>query len=250
MTRAGTASEITLLALLLCSCSSVPDHESEAIASLPTNPKNSQHQIKLDDQEPEPDDPRYAPVVNQQLNYADVPTGSLFNARYARDVFSVTRYYKVGDLLLVRLEEKTSAKQSAGYKSSKKDGYTLDPVSLSIGKFQIDDNDLAANYEQEMEFDAGSDADQTNSLDGDITVSVQEIMPNGNLFVSGEKWITLSRGKEYVRFSGLIRPDDIDEENSISSYKVGNTRIEYSETGEIKDQKEAGWLYKLFGIVN
>jgi flagellar L-ring protein precursor FlgH len=95
-------------------------------------------------------------------------------------------------------------------------------------------------------FSGDADADQSNSLEGNITVTVAEILPNGNLIVRGEKWITLNRGDEFIRISGIIRPDDIAPDNTVVSTRLANAKISYSGTGTLADSQTMGWFSKFF----
>ena len=62
------------------------------------------------------------------------------------------------------------------------------------------------------EFEGEGKSDMSNSLNGNITVTVHQVLPNGLMVVKGEKWLTLNQGDEYIRVSGLIRPQDISSE--------------------------------------
>ncbi|GAL06876.1 flagellar L-ring protein FlgH [Photobacterium aphoticum] len=62
----------------------------------------------------------------------------------------------------------------------------------------------------------------------------------------GEKWLTLNTGQEYIRVSGTLRPDDIDQDNNVLSTRLANARIQYSATGEQQDIQEQGWLSRFF----
>lgn len=195
---------------------------------------------------PTPDDPVYAPVypVEQEVNM--VPTGSLYNTRYANSLYSDIKARRVGDIITVMLEESTQASKSAKTEITKDDEYTLDPVVTPRGNFTINGNPLQLGMNRESEFEGDSKADQSNSLDGKITVNVIKVLPNGNLVIVGEKWLTLNQGQEYIRLTGLIRPQDIDSDNTVASYKVANARIQYSGTGALADAQEQGWLTQFF----
>ena len=73
-----------------------------------------------------------------------------------------------------------------------------------------------------------------------------DVLPSGLLVVQGEKWLTLNRGEEYVRIAGLVRPEDIAPDNTISSSRVANARIAYSGRGNLADANTMGWLAQLF----
>ena len=71
------------------------------------------------------------------------------------------------------------------------------------------------------DFDGEGDSAQSNQLEGDITVTVAQRLANGNLLVRGQKWIGINQGKEFVRIQGVIRPIDIEPDNSMLSSQGG-----------------------------
>ena len=73
-----------------------------------------------------------------------------------------------------------------------------------------------------------------------------ERLANGNLVVSGEKWITINRGEELIRVTGIVRPVDIRPDNSIDSTQVANAKIEYRGVGTLADSNRPGWLTRFF----
>ena len=81
---------------------------------------------------------------------------------------------------------------------------------------------------------------------GSITVTVIEVLPNGNLLVSGEKQVSIAQGTEYIRLSGIVNPIFITPANSIASSQVADARIEYKESGSISEAQVMGWLARFF----
>ena len=77
-------------------------------------------------------------------------------------------------------------------------------------------------------------------------MTVAEVYPNGNLFVRGEKWLTLNQGEEFVQISGIVRPVDISADNSVPSFKVADARITYSGKGTLADANQPGLLARIF----
>jgi flagellar L-ring protein precursor FlgH len=96
------------------------------------------------------------------------------------------------------------------------------------------------------EFEGEGSSDISNSLNGSISVTVHEVLPNGILVVRGEKWLKLNQGDEYIQLSGMIRPQDIAADNTVSSAKLADARISYSGTGQVNDTNTMGWLSKFF----
>jgi flagellar L-ring protein precursor FlgH len=96
------------------------------------------------------------------------------------------------------------------------------------------------------EFEGEGSSDMSNNFSGNITVTVHDVLPSGVLMVKGEKWLTLNQGDEYIRISGMVRPQDIGSDNTVESTKLADARIAYSGTGAVNDTNVMGWLSKFF----
>ncbi|WP_339720357.1 flagellar basal body L-ring protein FlgH [uncultured Paraglaciecola sp.] len=234
--------------VVLCACSQTPTVEQQVVEDTPSNPLVNQRAVAIKNDQVMPNDPNYKPIHMENIEIVQVPNGSLFNEVNAGSLYQLHKNYRVGDMVLVKLDESTSSKKSLNYSSDKSSNFILSPVSVSAGPIKVAEGDFNIEHSQENDLDSSSKTDQSNSLNGDITVYVLEILPNGNLVVAGEKWITLNTGQEYVRFSGEIRTADIDAANTIISSKVGNSRIEYSGKGKLHNNQQDSMLDKLFAI--
>ena len=95
-------------------------------------------------------------------------------------------------------------------------------------------------------FDGSGNSSQSNQLTGSITVTVAQRLSNGNLLVRGEKWLTINQGQELVRISGIVRPQDIGQDNSVPSTRVADARIAYTGRGSLADANTQGWLSRFF----
>ncbi len=89
-------------------------------------------------------------------------------------------------------------------------------------------------------------ANSRNTFNGVITVTVVEVLSNGNLLVSGEKQILINQGTEFIRFSGVINPRTVSANNTVPSTQVADARIEYSAKGYIDEAQTMGWLQRIF----
>lgn len=155
--------------------------------------------------------------------------------------------HHVGDVVTIVLSESTAAQKSATTTTSKQTTVALPGMTLlgktpTIKGTQFLDNSIA----DQSKFDGEGASAQSNSLTGYLTVTVIRVLPNGYLFVSGEKQIGLNQGKEYVRVTGVIRPIDLAADDSIPSYRVANARITYSGRGALADVNAQGWLSRFF----
>ena len=80
-------------------------------------------------------------------------------------------------------------------------------------------------------------------------MTVIEVLPNGNLVVSGEKQIGINTGSEFVRLSGVVNPTTILAGNVVSSIQVADARLEYRGTGSVDEAQTIGWLARVFQSV-
>jgi flagellar L-ring protein precursor FlgH len=103
---------------------------------------------------------------------------------------------------------------------------------------------VQANSENVFAGKGASSAD--NNFTGTITVTVIEVLPNGNLLVSGEKKVAINQGDEYIRFSGVVNPTQVTAANTVQSTQVADARIEYRATGYIDEAQVMGWLGRFF----
>ena len=194
-----------------------------------------------------PNDPDFAPILPETEEKAIIPTGSLFKENYVNNIYSDSKAHRIGDIISVILEESTQANKNAKTELKKENSTELDPVvGLGGGNVTLNGQSLQFGINQNSSFKGDSKADQGNSLTGNISVHVLKVLPNGNLMIRGEKWITLNNGDEYIRLTGIIRSKDINSNNTILSTKVANARIQYAGTGSFADANEQGWLTKFF----
>ena len=196
-------------------------------------------------------DPSYIPPVPPPAPRPDprqqAATGSIYSPATSRFLFEDFRARRVGDILTILLEEKTAASKKASTEAAKKSSVSMSVPklfgrSVSAGGAKI----LDAEVKGDTSFSGEGGSNQSNSLNGNITVHVVQVLPNGNLRVKGEKLLTLNQGSEVIRITGIVRPQDISAKNSIPSYKVADTKIEYKGKGMIADSNRAGWLTRFF----
>lgn len=194
-----------------------------------------------------PDDPKYAPALPEEDYTNVVPTGGIYNPYTLNNgMYSDTSAHKVGDIISVVLEESTSAKKSAGTSLDKSGSNSYGGISLAGKNLHYKNLTPTLSTDNSSKFKGNASANQSNSLSGQISVSVVKVYSNGNLQVQGEKWLMLNNGNEYVRVTGIIRPSDISSDNTVSSQRIANARIQYGGTGDFADTQERGLISRLF----
>lgn len=202
--------------------------------------------------------PQFAPVLPVAIEKPRMATGAIYNGRQSDNWFGRVRAYNVGDVITILLNESTQAgrTQSGTVKRAAKND-VIPSVGIAPGglnaKLQgmrlpkvlgfnpqgiFNGVDLSrANIESV----GGGEADQQASLIGDVSVTVVEVLANGNLMVRGEKQLALTEGAEIIQVSGIIRPEDISPNNTVQSRRLANAQIAYRGTGDMANAAKAGW---------
>lgn len=192
------------------------------------------------------DDGQWAPTAPMQPEAVSVADGSIYHDAQNMELFSDPRAHRVGDILTVVLEESTQASKKATTSTSKTDKTSIDaPVVLGQG-LSINGKAASVGLNGDRSFSGDGSSSQSNQLSGQITVTVSQRLTNGNLMIRGEKWLTINQGQELVRISGIVRPQDINPDNSVSSSRVADARIGYTGRGSLADANTQGWLSRFF----
>lgn len=167
--------------------------------------------------------------------------GGLFVPHAGSGFMADQRAHRAGDVLTVVLQEVTQASKRAKTTTSKESSVGMTPAEIAGRNFN-----LAAKIKGESDFEGVGSSEQQNALTGSITVIVQRVLPNGLLYIQGDRALTLNQGDEILRLSGYVRASDVDQDNRVSSQRVANARISYSGHGALADVNQAGWLNRLF----
>lgn len=177
---------------------------------------------------------------------APVPqaNGSIFQASAYRPLFEDRRARMVGDMLTIAINERTSAGKSAANTASKSGSVEFSAPTL-FGIPAATTAKAALNAESGNTFEDKGTSSSSNTFSGTIAVTVVDVLPNGNLVVSGEKQVALDKGVEYVRFSGIVNPDNISG-NVVSSTLVADARVEYRTNSRIDKAEMMSQLTRFF----
>ena len=171
--------------------------------------------------------------------------GAIYQTVQARPLFEDRRARRIGDTITINLVERNTAQKSANANATRNG-------NMSAGIGPINRLPLSGLNGLELEADAESDfngkgaAAANNVFNGTITVTVIDVYPNGNLLVSGEKMVAINQGNEFIRFSGVINPNNVTAANTVQSTQVADARIEYRGSGFIDESNTMGWLQRFF----
>lgn len=194
-----------------------------------------------------PAEPEYEPVPAPPMPEVDsTPTGSIYNSATARELFRDIKAYRVGDVLTVTLEESTDAEMSSATNTNKNDSNSLGAGTILGEVLSTGQNRLAVQTANNRSFSGSGNSAQSNSITGELSVTVHKVLANGNLVVRGEKRTTINQGMEFLRLSGIVRPEDVTDSNEVSSIRIANAHLSYGGRGVVRDSNRAGWASRFF----
>ncbi|HZP86530.1 MAG TPA: flagellar basal body L-ring protein FlgH [Burkholderiales bacterium] len=171
--------------------------------------------------------------------------GAIYQAAAYRPLFEDRLARMVGDTLTVNINEKLQASKQASSSANKTGSVNFEvPTVKGLPIKGLKDAALAAD--SKSDFAGKGDSSANNVFTGAITVTVIEVLPNGNLLVSGEKQLGINQGSEFIRLSGVVNPTTIIAGNSVSSTQIADARIEYRGTGYIDEAQTMGWMQRVF----
>jgi flagellar L-ring protein precursor FlgH len=181
--------------------------------------------------------------------YAAAPVvaanGAIYQSGGYRPMFEDRRARHVGDILIIAVNEKTTAAKS-GANSASKSGSASAAVPSLFGVPGATVARLGMQASSDVGFEEEDAARASNSFSGTVGVTVTEVLPNGNLVVSGEKQIAFDKGAEFVRFSGVVNPDTIVRGNTVSSTQVADVRVEYRSNSRIDKAEMMSLMARFF----
>ncbi len=192
-------------------------------------------------------DPNFTPAEPQVVIHNATPNGSIYQVTTNRFFFEDIRARRVGDVINVILDEQTNASKTASTNAAKGSTVGLPSPTLFGGNITARGRDIFSNeITANTDFAGSADSSQSNRLSGSIAVVVDKVLSNGNLWIRGEKRLTLNQGSEVVQVAGLIRSVDITPGNTIQSNQIADASITYGGRGHLADSNRAGWLTRVF----
>lgn len=172
--------------------------------------------------------------------------GAIFQgAGFHRPLFEDRKANMVGDLLVVQISEKLSASQQSRSSANRgsSTGVSIPRIKGIPGKTL---QGLGVDATGDSKFEGKGETSNNNVFAGTISVTVVDVLPNGNLLVAGDKQIGINHNAETLRFSGIVNPATILAGNSVNSSQVAEARLEYVGKGYIDEAQGMPWLQRIF----
>ncbi|MCK4864721.1 MAG: flagellar basal body L-ring protein FlgH [Gammaproteobacteria bacterium] len=189
----------------------------------------------------------FRPIKQQVLNIQRRDNGAIYQQGMRVGLFEDRTAKYIGDVLTIVLTENTNASATSNTNSSKDNKVDLPGPTLAGQKVTKDGVEILTNkLSGEREFSGQGTSAMNSSFNGKISVTVANVLPNRNLVVRGEKMMMLNQSDEYVRFIGIVRPQDIKQDNTIDSTRVANLHMAYGGQGDLSSANKMGPLGRFF----
>ena len=174
---------------------------------------------------------------------AAVPAADLYKAQSFTPLTSDRRALKVGDLVTIVVMENSDASNSTDTTTDKSSGMSIGLSSISSGR------QLGGNLNVGDGYGGHGSEQRTGRMVAQLTVSVQEIFPNGDLAVKGAQAIDVHGEKTNLRVSGRLRRADIAQNNSVLSSRLADAKIEYVGDGILTEKSAPGVLSRVWTLL-
>lgn len=164
-------------------------------------------------------------------------------------LFVDTQAREVGDLLTVLVSESTDVDQRDDRALSKSAGTggTFDLTGQAGGALGSQAADAALDFSgsSNRKFDGSASYRSARQISDRITVSVVDVMPNGNLVINGTRQVEVGRDQRDLLISGIVRPIDVGPDNTVHSRFVSELRVSYTSEGPDSRFTNQGWLSRI-----
>lgn len=155
---------------------------------------------------------------------------------------------RVGDLVFVDVIENNTAVVESSAKRSRDSG-TIGGIGTVAGALPVPGAAVAGTIVGALgtrKYDGKGSTERTSEVRARITARVVEVLPNGDLRIEALKLVRVNKETEQLAISGVVRPTDLNSDNAITTYSIGDLRVDFNGKGVASKDNAPGWLFRLF----
>ena len=162
---------------------------------------------------------------------------------------------RVGDLIVVKIDEKDLASTQADTKLDKSDATTygmpnaLGFVAALTKKYPGVDPAKLFSSTSDQKFTGNGATSRQGQVSATLPVRVAQVLANGDLFIEGQKTVMVGHEEKHIYVSGIVRRIDIADDNTVPSSRIADAEIEYTGSGDVSDTQRRGWLNRILSKV-
>lgn len=175
---------------------------------------------------------------------------SLWDGSARVSLIGDTKARKVGDLLTITIDERAAVSKESSRSTSKEEASELAVQLFKLFGWEGDTDHLPTlKWDSKREFDGEAEYSSSDTFTKRLSVIVKEVLPNGNLLVEGTHRLATEGDETTITISGIVRPIDIREDNTVRSEFVADAKITYNSTGPSARNTRRGWFTKLLDFI-
>ena len=179
--------------------------------------------------------------------------GSLWQeGRPASMLFTDARALRANDLVVIKIEEVADARRSTNTDIDRSSESSAEITAFlgMLAKAGLDGKDAAKIAGgSSQKFNNTGKTGRTEYLSATVPAVVRKVLPNGNLFVEGHRVVLVNAEEQHFYISGVVRPIDIDQENSVKSSMVADAEIEFVGRGVLSENEKPGWFSRFLNKI-
>jgi flagellar L-ring protein precursor FlgH len=195
---------------------------------------------------------KYESSVDLTVATSDTTNGSLFSRTHQGNyLFADQRAMRAGDILTINVVEDANAERGAKTDLAREASIDLQ-ISSFLGLMKLIEGNLDEDLlkgAQKSDFYGRGETSRTDHVRATVPAMVKKVLPNGNLFVEGHRVILVNNEEHHFYVSGVIRPVDILDDNSVDSARIADAEIEFTGRGVVSEKQNPGWLQRGLDIV-
>ncbi len=207
---------------------------------------------------PSPQPP--SPVVPDiPVPQAPPEEGSLFQSTRHVSLVSDFRARRIGDVVTIVVEEDLKGAKDVRTQTQRKSDMNIGlsgifglefnkQVQPRYGNAKVDAKN-AIGGSSSSKFQGSGKTSRNASLSGTISARVVQVLPGGNLIVRGSRELRINNETQYLILTGVVRPQDIGPDNTVSSTRIGDARIEYTGGGVLSEKQNPAWFARILGLI-
>lgn len=159
------------------------------------------------------------------------------------NMFADRKAHNIGDIVTILISESTSTSTNKNTTNGKSGNQE---ITAGTGILRML---MGGSAGQSDKFSASGSTSNSNRVSGRLTVTIVDVMENGNLVIEGKQSIWQNKNEEKITIKGIIRPEDISVNNTIPSNKIADATIKFDGKGPLNNKQRQGILTQIFNIL-
>lgn len=174
----------------------------------------------------------------------------------SRGLVADFRAGRIGDLVTIRVDESPEAAGDAATEMNREASIGMGATKLLGFAEALQESNPDLDTSQLIElmskagFEGNGETTRGSRVRGMISARVRKTLPNGDLYIEGTKVLMVNDEELHIYVSGVVRPEDIEQDNSVRSSLVADAQIEFTGRGALTDNQRQGWLSSILSAIN